>query len=99
MFLRFSEEPGDASRFVHIYALGGGGLGQAGHGHYIARQGHDEARACGDLEPAHRQREALGRALDGVAVVINPENTVTDLTTEQVRDIYLGNITDWSELG
>ena len=38
-------------------------------------------------------------ALDGVAVVVNPENTVTDLTTEQVAQIYTGEITNWSELG
>ena len=38
-------------------------------------------------------------ALDGVAVVVNPENTVTDLTTEQIAQIYTGEITNWSELG
>ena len=38
-------------------------------------------------------------ALDGVAVVVNPKNTVTDLTTEQIADIFTGKITNWSELG
>ena len=38
-------------------------------------------------------------ALDGIAIIVNNESPITDLTTEQVRDIYLGNITDWSELG
>ena len=38
-------------------------------------------------------------ALDGVAVVINPENTVTDLTIEQIAQIFTGEITNWSELG
>lgn len=38
-------------------------------------------------------------ALDGVAVVVNPENTVTDLTTEQIAQIFTGEITNWSELG
>ncbi|HIR86731.1 MAG TPA: phosphate ABC transporter substrate-binding protein [Candidatus Limivicinus faecipullorum] len=38
-------------------------------------------------------------AKDGVAVVINPENTVTDLTTEQIAAIYTGEITNWSEVG
>ena len=33
------------------------------------------------------------------AIIVNNESPITDLTTEQVRDIYLGNITDWSELG
>ena len=38
-------------------------------------------------------------ALDGVAVVVNPKNPVTDLTTEQIADIFTGKITNWSELG
>ncbi len=38
-------------------------------------------------------------ALDGVAVVLNPKNTVTDLTTEQIADIFTGKISSWSELG
>lgn len=35
-------------------------------------------------------------ALDGVAVVVNPENTVTDLTTEQIAQIFTGEITNLS---
>ncbi len=38
-------------------------------------------------------------ALDGVAVVVNPKNPVSDLTTEQIADIFTGKITNWSELG
>ena len=38
-------------------------------------------------------------AKDGLAVIINPNNPVTDLTLEQVRDIYSAAITDWSQLG
>ena len=38
-------------------------------------------------------------AKDGVAVVVNPENTVTELTSEQIAKIFTGEITNWSELG
>lgn len=38
-------------------------------------------------------------ALDGIAVVVDKENTVTDLTSENLADIYTGTITNWSELG
>lgn len=38
-------------------------------------------------------------ALDGIAVVVNPSNTVKALKTEDVRNIYLGNIKNWKELG
>lgn len=37
-------------------------------------------------------------AKDGIAVIINLENTIADLTSEQVRGIYTGEITDWSEV-
>lgn len=38
-------------------------------------------------------------ANDGVAVVINPDNPVKALTTEQVKKIFLGEITNWKDLG
>lgn len=42
---------------------------------------------------------AVRIALDGIAVIVNQENPVTGLTTQQIRDIFLGNVTSWSELG
>ena len=38
-------------------------------------------------------------AMDGVCVVVHPSNPVKELTTEQVRNIYLGKITNWKEVG
>jgi phosphate transport system substrate-binding protein len=38
-------------------------------------------------------------ARDGIAVVVNNEQSVVDLTMEQVRDIFVGVITNWSEVG
>lgn len=38
-------------------------------------------------------------AYDGIAIIVNPENTVSDLTIEQIADIYTGKITNWSEVG
>ncbi|KAF0223854.1 MAG: phosphate transport system substrate-binding protein [Erysipelotrichaceae bacterium] len=38
-------------------------------------------------------------ARDGLAIIINPKNTITSLTLNQVRDIYSGVITNWSQLG
>lgn len=37
-------------------------------------------------------------AIDGIAVIVNPENSVSELTSEQVKSIYTGEITDWSEV-
>jgi len=36
--------------------------------------------------------------VDGIVIVVNPASGVTDLTIDQIRRIYLGEITDWSEL-
>ena len=38
-------------------------------------------------------------ALDGIAVIVNPENPVSDLTTEQIASIYTGEITNWKDVG
>ena len=38
-------------------------------------------------------------AIDGVAVIINPENPVSALTTQQVIDIYSGKIVNWKAVG
>jgi len=38
-------------------------------------------------------------AMDGIAVIVHPSNPARDLTVEQVRDIYLGKITNWKEIG
>lgn len=38
-------------------------------------------------------------AYDGIAVVLNPANGVTDLTAQNVKDIFEGTVTNWSEVG
>lgn len=45
--------------------------------------------------------EVIGReiAYDGIAVILNNENKVKNLTKEQIKDIYTGKITNWKEVG
>jgi len=38
-------------------------------------------------------------AIDGIAVVVHPSNPVRNLTLEQLRDIYLGKVNNWKEVG
>ena len=38
-------------------------------------------------------------AYDGIAIIVNPENPVSDLTLEQIAEIYTGRITNWKDLG
>lgn len=37
-------------------------------------------------------------AQDGIAIIVNNDSGITELTSEQVKDIYTGNITTWEEL-
>ena len=37
--------------------------------------------------------------MNGIAVAVNPANQVTDLTLEELKSIYQGKITNWSEVG
>ena len=38
-------------------------------------------------------------ARDAIAVIVNPENPVSELTLQQISDIYSGKITNWREVG
>lgn len=42
--------------------------------------------------------EEIQIAMDGICVIVNTASTVENLTAEQIRQIYVGEITDWSEL-
>ena len=37
-------------------------------------------------------------AMDGIAVVVNNENPVTDISMDTLRAIYTGEITDWADV-
>lgn len=38
-------------------------------------------------------------AFEGIAVIVNPENKIDNLTIDQIRNIYQGQIVNWNELG
>lgn len=37
-------------------------------------------------------------ALDGIAVIVNTENQITNLTSDQIKKIYTGELTDWADV-
>lgn len=51
------------------------------------------------IEEQGKTLKELIIAYDALAVVVNPKNNVTNLTREQLEDIFTGKITNWSELG
>ncbi len=56
------------------------------------------SRALKDEEKSQGLIETVV-ALDGIAVIVNSDNAVADLTVEQIAKIFTGEITNWSELG
>ena len=54
------------------------------------------SRELKDDETAQLTGTAI--ALDGIAVVVNPANTIDDLSMDQIKGIYVGDITDWGDL-
>lgn len=50
-----------------------------------------------DNESAGLTQYEIGK--DGIAVVVNSQNSVSGLTLEQVKGIFAGNITNWKEVG
>lgn len=43
--------------------------------------------------------EEFDVALDGIAMIVHPDNPVNELTLQQLGDIYTGTITNWSAVG
>ena len=60
----------------------------------------DLGMASRDLKDSETSAGATSTTIakDGVAVIVNNENTVTSLTIDQVKQIFTGEITDWSNV-
>ncbi len=56
------------------------------------------SRSLTDEEKASGLKETI-LAIDGIAVVVNPDNPVTDLSTDDIAKIYTGEITNWKDVG
>lgn len=56
------------------------------------------SRALKDAEKESGLKETV-LAYDGIAVIVNPKNPVSDLSIEQIAAIYTGEITNWSDVG
>jgi len=85
---------------VDISVSGGGssvGIQSVGEG--IA----DIGMASRDLKDEEKTRypnlKPIVIAKDGIAIIVHPDNPVTNLTLEQIRGIYNGTYTNWKEVG
>ena len=61
----------------------------------------DLGMASRDLKDSETSEGAQATviATDGIAVIVNPESAVEDLTSDQVKQIFTGEITSWSAIG
>ena len=56
------------------------------------------SRALKDEEKASGLEETV-LAYDGIAIIVNPQNNVSDISLEDIAKIYTGEITNWSQVG
>ncbi len=56
------------------------------------------SRALKDDEKAGGLHETI-LALDGIAIIVNPSNSVSDLSVDTIAKIYTGEITNWKDVG
>lgn len=56
------------------------------------------SRALKDDEKASGLKETI-LAYDGIAVIVNPQNQLSDLSVDDIKKIYTGEVTNWKDVG
>jgi phosphate transport system substrate-binding protein len=77
---------------------GGSGIGVQKVGEGLVEIGNT-GRPLSVEEIAKYGLKSYPFALDGVAVVIHPENPLSGLSSQQVRDIFAGSVINWKDVG
>lgn len=77
------------------------GLGSSAGIEAVSAGTADIGTSSRDLKPEEEKLGLVDKAIayDGIAVIVSPGNPVNGLTTEQLRRIFAGEITNWSEVG
>lgn len=90
----FTEENPDTT--VDVQA-GGSGAGYT----QVTRGSVDLGNMSRDLKDSEKSDTLTATvvAIDGIAIVVNPSNTVKSLTSAQIVSIYTGAITNWNQVG
>ena len=58
----------------------------------------DIGMASRELKSSETGVSAKAIAIDGIAIIVNKESNIDSLTSDQVKDIYTGKLTDWTEI-
>lgn len=66
----------------------------------VAEGGCDIGMASREVKDSELEKglQPTTIALDGIAVIVNQENSVSDMTSDTVKAIFTGEVTDWSEI-
>jgi phosphate transport system substrate-binding protein len=84
---------------IRITVAGGGsGVGIQMVGEGLVHIGN-AGRPVTEAENRRYGLTSYAFAVDGVATIVHPGNPVRELTSRQVRDIFAGRLTNWSEVG
>jgi len=84
---------------IRITVAGGGsGVGVQKVGEGLVQIGN-AGRPLSEDEKTRYGLQSWPFAIDGVCVVVHPDNHVKALTTAQVQDLFAGKITSWQEVG
>ena len=61
---------------------------------------YDIGMASRDVKDSEKEAglNTIKIALDGIAVIVNKDNTLDAITSEQIKNIYTGSLTKWSEI-
>lgn len=61
---------------------------------------YDIGMASRDVKDSEKEAglSSIKIALDGIAVIVNKDNTLDAITSEQIKNIYTGSLTKWSEI-
>jgi len=78
---------------------GGSGVGVQAAGEGTADLGMSSREVKDSEFQKYPDMKVTVVAGDGIALIVNPSNTVSSLTLAQVKDIYSGKITNWSQVG
>ncbi len=74
--------------------------GGSSAGIYAATQGAADLGASSrELVAAEKQLLEIPIAFDGIAVIVHPSNSLTNITLDQIRKIFSGAVHNWSALG
>ena len=85
---------------IKVFVQGGGSsAGVTAVGMGTADIGMSSANLTASQLSLYPNLKPVPIAVDGIAIIVNPQNPVNNLTLNQVRDIFSGSISNWNQVG